>query len=132
MRKRIKIERLHTYCKVESNARKLPSFPLDHLLISASRASASLCIQDSIHDNQVNICINKQVCNNSNLVEVYTFFSASSFWARRSRIFFSARAFAWKIPQVIRTGRKNKNERNLNHIFTHKHDKYQPNKLSSS
>ena len=32
-----------TYCKVESNARKFPSFPLDHLLTSVSRVSANLC-----------------------------------------------------------------------------------------
>lgn len=33
----------HTYCNVESNALKFPVFPLDHLLTSASRTSATLC-----------------------------------------------------------------------------------------
>lgn len=33
----------HTYCSVESSARKFLSFPLDHLLTSASRTSANLC-----------------------------------------------------------------------------------------
>ncbi|KAG9139713.1 hypothetical protein Leryth_023290 [Lithospermum erythrorhizon] len=31
------------YIRVESNARRLPSFPLDHLLTSASSISANLC-----------------------------------------------------------------------------------------
>uniref|UniRef100_A0A7C9AX12 Uncharacterized protein n=1 Tax=Opuntia streptacantha TaxID=393608 RepID=A0A7C9AX12_OPUST len=30
------------YCRVDNNARKFPSLPLDHLLISASRVSANL------------------------------------------------------------------------------------------
>lgn len=35
-----------TYCNVESNARRFPSFPLDHLLTSASKVSANLCKQN--------------------------------------------------------------------------------------
>lgn len=40
----------HTYCNVDSNARKFPSLPLDHLLTSPSRASATLCQKIKIQD----------------------------------------------------------------------------------
>src|SRR5437764_1467135 len=36
----------HIYCNVESNARRFPSFPLDHLLTSGSRNSSNLCIKN--------------------------------------------------------------------------------------
>lgn len=33
---------MHTYCNVDSKARKFPSFPADQRLTSASKASANL------------------------------------------------------------------------------------------
>jgi len=41
-----------TYCKVDNKARKLPCFPVDHLLISKSKVSPILCNSQ---------CPNKQV-----------------------------------------------------------------------
>lgn len=88
-----------TYWSVDSNARKLFSFPLDHRLTSASRASASLYnfnqrkrrlsttkFKNVIYENFLMIM---------SIVYVSTFLSVCSFWALRSRCFFSARASAW-------------------------------------
>lgn len=50
MQKNIK---MRTYCSVDSNALKFPSFPVDHLLTSASNDSANLC-DHSWNNNQEN------------------------------------------------------------------------------
>ena len=50
-----------TYCKVESKARKFPSFPLDHLLTSASRVSANLCKRNRRQPNQRQRVLSSQV-----------------------------------------------------------------------
>jgi len=53
----------HTYCNVESNALKFPVFPLDHLLTSASRTSATLC-------NKIRFCKTKcETWESQNLIE---------------------------------------------------------------
>jgi len=55
----------HTYCNVESNALKFPVFPLDHLLTSASRTSATLC-------NKIRFCKTKcETYESQNLIENY-------------------------------------------------------------
>lgn len=45
-------KKLLTYCSVDRRARKFPSFPLDHLLTSASKDSANLCNDISTKDGQ--------------------------------------------------------------------------------
>ena len=47
-----------TYCNVESNARRFPSFPFDHLLTSGSRNSANLCTKKK-HSMQKRLFGNK-------------------------------------------------------------------------
>lgn len=86
---------IHTYCSVDSSARKFPSFPLDHLLMSASRYSANLC-----NHSLIEVCQLRKDKSTTLLHFVdydnFTFLSACSLCARMSRMFFSARAFAWK------------------------------------
>ena len=84
-----------TYCNVESNARRFPSFPFDHLLTSGSRNSANLCTKKNIPCRKG--YLETKVFFYFLMTNSLTCFSACSLWASMSRMFFSARALAWKL-----------------------------------
>ena len=85
-----------TYCNVDSNARRFPSFPFDHLLTSGSRNSANLCTKKNIPCRK-GYLETEVFFLNFLMTNSLTCFSACSLWASMSRMFFSARALAWKL-----------------------------------
>ena len=86
-----------TYCNVESNARRFPSFPFDHLLTSGSRNSANLCTKKKSIPCRKGYLETEVFFLNFLMTNSLTCFSACSLWASMSRMFFSARALAWKL-----------------------------------